>query len=268
MLLAVEVGDTAASTFNCVENDNDGISGRLFTKTTAQSFGFDVIALQDASNIETSFASGADHTLSVELVDASSGTCSSYSTLSPSVTQNLLFTASDSGTKASAAISSSTAYKNVKCRVTDNTNSPAVVGCSTDSFAIRPTNFSITSNLTNSGSTAPPTAQAGDNFTLNATATAGYNGTPKIDSSEIEAHAGAIQTGILSGSFSPANSSDGRASSTTFTYSEVGSLRFGIRGIFDDNFTELAQDEQIVTALSMQSMRMIIFPIPLMLTEK
>ncbi len=230
-------GNTTANNFNCVESGHDGISGNLYTKTTAQSFDFDVIALQDASTIETSFANGADHTVSVELVDASSGTCSSYSTLSPSVSQNLLFTASDSGTKASVVMSSSTAYKNVKCRVTDNTDSSPVVGCSTDSFAIRPRNFSITSNLTNSGFTGPPKAKTDENFTLTATATSGYNGIPKINNGKLEAHSGAILTGNISGSFGSADSITGTATGTAFTYNEVGSLRFKAQGIYDDTFT-------------------------------
>jgi hypothetical protein len=125
-------GDTAATAFNCVENGADGISGKLFTKTSAQTFSLDIVALQDASTIETNFADGADHTTSVELVDASSGTCSTYASLNPAVSQNLTFTSSDVGTKASAAMNSDTAYRIVKCRVTDATDSPSVVGCSTD----------------------------------------------------------------------------------------------------------------------------------------
>jgi hypothetical protein len=234
-------GDTPATAFNCVENGADGISGNLYTKTTTQSFSFDIVALQDASTLETNFASGVDHTVSVELVDASSGTCSSYSTLSPLVSQNLLFTASDSGTKTSVVMNSSTAYKNVKCRVTDNTNSPAVVGCSTDSFAIRPTNFSITSNLTNSGFTGPPKAKTGENFTLSATAISGYSGTPEINNGKLEAHSGSLLTGSIAGSFGSADSNTGTATGTAFTYNEVGSLRFAAQGIYDDTFTAVDQ---------------------------
>ena len=236
-------GDTAAAIFNCVENGADGIFGKLYTKTTAQSFSFDIVALQDASTIETSFASGADHTVTVELVNAETiVSCDSYPVLSPAVSQSLTMTFSDSGIKASAAMSSNTAYKAVKCRVTDATDPSSIIGCSTDSFAIRPTAFTISSNLTNTGSTGTPKAKAGENFTLTATAGSGYTGTPLINSSNVQAHAAAIQTGTISGTFSPALPSSGVATGNDFTYSEVGSLRFTTQGIYDENFTAIDQN--------------------------
>ncbi len=235
-------GDTAATNFNCVENGTDGIAGKLFTKTTAQSFSFDIVALKDASTIETSFASGADHTVTVELVNAeTAASCSSYPALSPAVSQNLTITSADSGIKSSASMLSGTAYSKAKCRITDATDSPSVIGCSTDSFAIRPTTFNVSSNLTNTGSTGLPKAKAGENFTLTATATAGYGGTPRINNSNLQAHAGANQTGTISGAFSAADSTAGIATGTTFSYSEAGSMRFAAQGVYDDSFTLVDQ---------------------------
>ena len=235
-------GDTMATDFNCVENNSNGISGNLYTKTTAQSFTVDIIALQDASNIETSFASGADHAVTVELVNAeNAASCASYPSLNPAVSQNLIMTSSDSGTKASANMSSNTAYSKVKCRVTDTTASPSVIGCSTDSFAIRPTAMTISSNLTYDISADLPKAKAGENFTLTTTTTAGYNGTPSINNSNLQAHTGAVNIGNLSGSFSPANVTTGIATGTSFNYSEVGLLRFDAEGIYDDSFTTVDQ---------------------------
>ena len=237
-------GDIAATDFNCVENGSNGISGKLYTKTTAQSFSFDIVALQDASTIETNFASGSDHTVSVELVDATSGaSCSAYSALSSFPSNTITFTSGDSGTKASSSITptSSKAYSAVKCRITDSTDSPSVVGCSTDGFSIRPTSYSLSSNQSNTGSTGTPKAKAGENFTLTATAVRGYTGTPSINTSKIEAHSGAIQIGSLSGSFSAADSSTGIATGSAFTYSEVGSLRFTAEGIYDSDFTVIDQ---------------------------
>ena len=234
-------GDTAATIFNCVENGADGLSGKLFTKTTAQSFSFDIVALQDASTLETNFASGADHTVTVELVNAETAvSCDSYPALNPAVSQSLTMLSSDSGIKASVAMRSNTAYKAVKCRVTDTTDSPSVIGCSTDSFAIRPTEFTISSNLSNVGSTGTPKAKAGESFTLTATATTGYNGTPAINNSNIQAHSGGV-TGNISGSFSAADPATGIATGTAFSYSEVGSLQFTAEGIYDENFTAIDQ---------------------------
>ena len=234
-------GDTAANKFNCVENGSNGISGKLYTKTAAQTFSFDIVALRNESTIETSFSDGTDHSVTVELVDASSGNCSTYSSLNPSVSQSLIFAASDSGTKTSALMSPTTAYRKVKCRMTDNTNTPVIVDCSTDSFAIRPTNFNITSNMTNSGFTGPPKTKTDENFTLTATAISGYNGIPEINNGKLEAHSGAVLTGNISGSFGLADSITGTATGTAFTYNEVGSLRFTAQGIYDDTFTAVDQ---------------------------
>ncbi|MFW5442938.1 MAG: DUF6701 domain-containing protein [Methylococcaceae bacterium] len=233
--------DTPAVAFNCVENGSHAISGSLYTKTTAQSYSFDIIALRDANTVETSFADGADHTITIDLVDSSSaGSCSAYSVLSPAVSQSLLITSSDAGNKASAPMTSGTAYSSVKCRVTDATDSPSVVGCSTDSFAIRPTTFnSVTSNMTNTGFTATPKAKAGDNFTLTASSTTGYTGTPTIDNTKVEAHSGAIQNGSIAGSFTAASSA--AATGSSFTYSEAGAFRFLTAGIYDDSFTAIDQ---------------------------
>jgi len=235
-------GDIAASSFNCVENGSDGIAGKLYSKMTAQSFSFDIIALQNASTIETSFASSADHSIAIELVNANTGdgSCANYSALTPSVSQNVTFIASDSGSKATATMSSRTAYSAVKCRMTDATSGSSIVGCSTDSFAIRPELLTITSNLTNTSSTGTPQAKAGEDLTLTATAAAGYDGIPLIDNSKLQAHVGATQNGSLSGVFNVANS--GVATGSAFTYSEVGLFRFSAEGVYDENFTSVDQN--------------------------
>jgi len=236
-------GDTPATAFNCVENDIDGISGNLFTKTTGQSFSFDIVALQDTSSIETSFASGADHTVTVELVNAeTAASCGSYPALDPPISQDLTFTSSNAGIKASANMTSSKAYSKVKCRITDATNIPSVIGCSTDSFTIRPTAITLLSNLTSTDSSGTIKAKAGSFFTLSATATMGYNGTPIINNANIQAHTGATQKGYLYGSFNPAVSATGIAVGSTFNYSEVGLLRFNAQGVYDNSFTVVDQN--------------------------
>ena len=88
-----------------------------------------------------------------------------------------------------------------------------------------------------------PKSKAGETFTLTATATVGYNGTPSINNSNIQAHTGANQTGSISGSFNAADSATGIATDSTFIYSEVGSLRFASQGIYDDNFTAVDQPD-------------------------
>lgn len=242
-LLAFSHYSLASSSFNCVEVGEDEINGKLFTKTTEQSFQFDIIATQNDITVDTLFANSVDHTVTVELVDTNSGdgSCANYTTL---ISHPLLFTASDSGTKPSLSFSLPNASRAVKCRVTDTTNTPTIVGCSTDSFAIRPTTLSMTSNLTNIGTKA----KTGENFVLTATAINGYTGTPKINQSNIEPHADApFPQGIISGSFNPANAVTGISTSTTFSYSEVGLLRFVAQGIFDNDFTAIDQPDDCIS---------------------
>ncbi len=237
-------GDTPATNFNCVEPGNNGITGKLYSKTTSQPFKFDVIALKDANTVENSFASGTDHNISVELVNTLSGgnSCITYKPLTPAISQELKFTASDAGRKTSNIMNSSRAYSAVKCRMTDNTDNPAVIGCSTDSFAIRPTTISLSSNMTNTGATGLPKTTAGSVFTLTATSVAGYTGTPAIDNTKLSAHTGANQTGQISGSFNAANSNTGIASGTNFTYSEVGNVKFLPQAVYDQNYTQVDQN--------------------------
>jgi hypothetical protein len=228
--------DISATNFNCVEAGANGITGKLYTKTTAQSFNFDVIALRDARQVETDFANLTDHNIKFELVDASIGSCASYPVIS---SQNINFTALDAGRKTSNIISSSVAYSHVKCRITD----AAVVGCSTDSFAIRPTSFrAVTSNMNNVSSGAGITAKAGrDFFTITAsTGVPGYSGTPKINSI-LHDHNNSAQVNKLLGVFTSADKNTGEAVGSSFKYDEVGLVKFAANDIYDDSFTRIDQ---------------------------
>ncbi|MCW8890911.1 MAG: LamG domain-containing protein, partial [Sedimenticola sp.] len=235
--------------FNCIESGADALTGKLYTQLLGQSFVIDVAALKDANSdgtadaVETDFAKDADRTVTVELIDTSTAAaCSAYPALTPAVTQNLLFSSTDAGRKATAAYTVNKAYRSLGCRVTDSTSLTPVVGCSTDQFSVRPQSISLTSPvLNNSGSSGTPIAVAGNNFTLEANSDVGYDGTPQIDSSKLEAHAGAIVAGTLAGSFSAADPLSGTASGTAFTYSEVGNFRLVSEGLYDASFTAVDQ---------------------------
>jgi MSHA biogenesis protein MshQ len=112
--------------------------------------------------------------------------------------------------------------------------SPATTACSSDNFAIRPTSFTV-----NSPTTFP--VKAGANFELDANSVIGYSGTALINSNiALEAHAGAVQVGVLSGAFSAASATDGISKGTAFTYSEVGTFRFMPWGVYDNgSFTDV-----------------------------
>jgi MSHA biogenesis protein MshQ len=164
---------TLPTSFNCIAAATPAASGTLFTQRAGASFSVDVAALNGAI-VETSYAAVSNLNVTVELVDGSGATaCASRTPLSPAVTQTLTFTAADQGRKASAPMTSSKAYPDVRCRVTDANQSPSIVACSTDNFAIRPGALALSTNANAAppSAAALPTVKAGAAFTLNASTT-------------------------------------------------------------------------------------------------
>jgi MSHA biogenesis protein MshQ len=227
--------------FNCVESGADASTGHLYTKLVGAAFSFDVAALKADGTVETTYASDVDKPVTVELVDGSGATaCASRTAISPAVSQTLTFAAANAGRKAAAAMTVNKAYANLRCRVTDANQAPSIVGCSTDNFSVRPLSLQPASSANADGAgvsgTATPAVRAGASFSLTATALPGYDGTPKVDSSKLAAHGGAIQAGSLGGSFGAGNPGTGVATGN-FAYSEVGYFNFAANGIYDDTYT-------------------------------
>lgn len=196
----------------------------IFTKLASTTFNLDVLKLS-AGNLSAT---------AVALVDASSGTCSTYallantSTALPSAFSNATPRKPFSFTYANAA-------PNVRVRVT--TAGPNY-SCSSDNFAIRPQAFTVTSSATQTGSTGTPVFRAGtDTFSLTATAAATlYTGTPKLNSSL--ASTSLANLGSLTYvSFPPAVL--GASTASGFTYSEVGNFGLSQYAVYDDAFAQV-----------------------------
>lgn len=158
------------------------------------------------------------------------------------------------------------AYRDVRVRFTcDSTNcSPSgVTACSSDRFAVRPTNFTVSSAMNNTARTGTPKLAAGADFTLTATAVAGYNGAPQIDrqanpldcsntslpnANKVLDHDGVCIDRLYDTSsevpsvvsFSAANPASGVATGT-FQYHDVGNFRIAPGGVYDSTFTEVDQ---------------------------
>ena len=190
---------SCAADMNCTETvanaasaaDSDSQSGQLYTKLAGTTFSFDVMARKVDNTVNTTYASDGAKTVTVELVDGTNpASCAAYPQLSPAVaSQTLTFATAvsptappDAGRK-TISFTVPNAYKNVLCRATDNAT-PALQGCSTDAFSIRPQ--SVTLNTTPTMATPPsaaatPVVKAGGNFTLQAAANpataTNYNGT-------------------------------------------------------------------------------------------
>jgi len=220
--------------FNAVQ-PGGAYNGDLYTKLAGTAFSLDILALKSSN---TTIYTGFGGSVSIQLLDASddsggqdsaSGCRSSWTSISGASATASSF----SSGRDSVSFSVSKAYRDVVVRMTYN----SVVSCSFDNFAIRPTNFAVSSNMTNTATSGTPKAKAGASFSLTATAIAGYDGTPKIDNNQVEAHSGATANGTVSGTFAAASSSNGQASGSSFSYSEVGNFRFAANGIYDDTFT-------------------------------
>ncbi len=230
------------SNFNCVEVNGTPASN-LYSKLANSTFNLDVVAVKADGSLETGYVSTTNKTVSVELVDGSGADCARFSLLG-SLSQTASFAVGDGGRKSISFSPANYAYPNVRCRITDNNQTPGVQACSSDNFAIRPGNLTVSSSATadsNGLSTsATPAIKANAGFTLTATSdNLGYNGTPKVDSSKLTAHSGAVQNGLLAGTFNSADPATGIASGSGFSYSEVGYFSLAAQGVYDDNFTSV-----------------------------
>jgi len=220
-----------ADSFNCIEpNAADATAKQIFTKLAGSDFSLDIVAIKNAA-IDTNY----NQTVAVEIIDQANANTVIYSDGNVNFVNNV-----DNGRKSITFSAIDTAYRNLACRVTHTTGATSTTDIS-DNFSVRPSFLTISSNMTNATSSGDPKTKAGDTFELTATAIPGYDNTPSIDNSKIQAHIAAVQAGTISGIFSPADSTTGIANGTAFTYSEVGSLQFLINGIFDDSFTAVDQ---------------------------
>jgi hypothetical protein len=236
--------------FNCTETstplvpaDSNAATGRLYTKVAGTAFSFDVMARATSGAVLGAYASDADKTVTVELVDASTpAACAAYPALSPAVaSQALTFAKANQPTqqgRQSISFTLPNAYKNVRCRATD---SNGVKGCSLDNFAIRPPSATL---VTSPAMAAPPSAttanpiKAGAAFTLRATTAAGTNYNPSLtqDASKLTAqittNVATQQPGGAVGVLAPANLVS-NAAAVNASYGEVGFVYLASGAFYD-----------------------------------
>lgn len=247
---------------------------RLRTKLASTAFVLDTVAV-DSSNL---LNGGFNGTVKVDLLaNTNEGVLLSGNNCPSSQTAviplgNVTF-ASGRGPGAGVAVAANAfsnvspnyaAYRDVRVRFTcDSTNcSPSgVTACSSDNFAVRPTNFMVSSTMNNTARTGTPKLAAGADFTLTATAVAGYNGAPQIDrranppacsdvllpnSNKVQDHDGVCidrlydTSGSSVISFSAANAVTG-STTGTFQYHDVGNFRIAPGGVYDSTFTSVDQ---------------------------
>lgn len=235
---------TCSMTFNAASCNFDAVetsaspATRIYTKLANVNFNLDVLALSSSTTINTGYTG----TAVVDLVDASASTCPTGSGLNTA--QSVTFAAADKGRK-SVAFSYANAARNVRVRMKVGSATPA---CSSDNFAIRPQQFSVSSSMTNTALTGTPKATAGSAFTLTAAAgvSSGYDGTPALDSTKVNDHNGsAIASGTLSGTFSAGTGAS--ATGSAFKYLDVGNIQLTTDAVTDTGFTSVDQTTDCIS---------------------
>lgn len=230
---------SSVSGFNAFETStaSNAISGSIYTKLSGTAFGLDVVAIAGSSKA-TGFSGNVKVDLLANTGTPGSGYGADNCPASSSVIQTIASSAIASGRSTVNFSAVANAYRDVRVRISYPTTSPTISICSTDSFAIRPAAFTITSsNATNTGTSGLPAIKAGASFNLTATAVAGYDGTPSLDASQV---VGTSAVGLgLSGSFGAANSATGVATGNSFTYSEVGNFGLNANAVYDTGFTSV-----------------------------
>jgi MSHA biogenesis protein MshQ len=260
---ALTVGSCVGD-FNCVETTTGGASaadsnsstGRLYTKRAGTAFSIDVVARKGDGTVDPTYASGANKSVTVELVDGSGVTaCDSRTALSSAVSVTQNFVAGDAGRK-SFSFTVANAYQNVRCRVNDTTTVPAIAkACSVDNFAIRPSTVTVSTTSANAAAppaanaaTATPMVKAGAGFTLQASTSiiaANNAGTLALDSTKLTAQITTQVTSAAAGgtvgtlTLTPATLTINASPQPTnnATYSEVGYLYLAAGAFYDNTFT-------------------------------
>lgn len=228
---------SVTSRFNAFETATaaSAISGKIYTKLAGAGFGLDIVAVSTSNAQDNGFNGNVKLELLANTGTAGLGYGSDNCPSANSVIQTIASHAISSGRSTVNFSAVSTAYRDVRVRISFPTSSPTIVSCSTDSFAIRPLIFTVTStNATNNNSTGTPAIKTGAFFNLTATAGAGYNGTPAIDNGKI---IGSPNAGAIGGSFGAASAATGAASGSNFYYSEVGNFGLSAGAVYDNTFT-------------------------------
>jgi len=230
---------------------------RLFTKLANNAFTLDLVALKSGGTLSSTFAG----TATVDLLANSTvqGVGANNCPASQTAVISLGSSTFSGGRKSAISVGSSafsgvapnySVYRDVRVRVTcDATNCPpsGLTWCSADNFAVRPQTFTISAPvLTNVAQTGTPKAAAGSDFTLTATAVAGYDGTASLDrtASKVFTHVGVgdfttrlrDSAGGNAITFPAATIGTGAASNTV-QYHDAGNVGILANGIVDSTFT-------------------------------
>ena len=216
----------SSACFDAVETGRSA-STPIYTKLAGTAFSLDVLAL----------AAGFTGPVSVALVDptAPNGNCADFNAgLTAEGAYN--FVIGDNG-RHTFNFNYPNAAKNVKVRIRNTSANQST--CSSDNFAIRPRQLTL--STTTPLNPASNTLKAGADFNLTAASgvPAGYTGIPTTDPTQIVDHNNAaIGAGTLTGAFAAAT---GANSVGTFQYLDVGTITLNANAVLDATFTAVDQ---------------------------
>ena len=234
---------TVPGGFNAFETTtaSGATTGVIKTRIADASFSLSLVALDTARTALLTTFTGS---VTVELLDASNNTgalnattnCRATWTTIQTLSPNPAFIAANNG-RINVSFVQSNAWRDVRVRVTTIGVTPAVTGCSTDNFAIRPATLAalqatddtdstpgVTRVLDNSNALSGVVHRAGRQFTVLAQArsasgatTTGYNGSPTLAVLSCVTPAG-----CTAGALSSTLSAVGGSVSGSASYSEAG----------------------------------------------
>lgn len=249
---------------SCTPTSSSLNYARLNTKLADTAFSLDLVKLNTDGTLDSTFSK----TVSVDLIantNFGTGLGSNNCPLTQTAAIPFGTAAFKSGRYAlsvangaiSAAAPKYSAYRDVRVRVTcsagDCGTKNAVIGCSTDNFAVRPQGFTLATSMNNAELSGAPLLGAGKPFTLSVSAVAGYDGKPLLDNTlagqQITTHVGNTDFSdklTLPGSDSPfalgaAAVANGVVSNGGVIYSDVGTFTIGAGAVVDNTFTSVDQ---------------------------
>ena len=200
----------------------------IYTKLANTTFNLDVVRLAGTLSVSN-----------IQLVDAGSGTCSTFTPLTGATISPTVFA---STARRTVSFVYPNAVANARVRIT---NSSGGVSCSNDNFTIRPEAFTLTSTASN-GSPPPSSGTVlragGDEFTITATAvygatkTPGYDGTPRLNSALLTTTLPNL--GNLNSTTFPV-ASGGVSTASSLKYDEVGNFNLSANAVYDDSFASV-----------------------------
>ncbi len=228
--------------FNAFETSTaaGAITGVIRTKVGGVAASIDIVALNPARTAVFTTFTG---TVRVDILNSGDNSgaldpttgCRSSWTVIQTLTPDPVFLGGELGRK-TIGFTVPNVYREARVRVSFPAASPAVSGCSTDNFAIRPASFSLAATdsdwqaagtgraLANTGAAGGNVHKAGRPFTLTVTpapvTATSYNGDPTVSALACSLPAPCANGALTVGAFSGA----GTRTSTTASYSEAGAF--------------------------------------------